>query len=184
MSSSPYNIKDLPMSAHHVRGSLFIFGLRIALLLIIYFILSIALTVFLAASVTQPMSLQITSGFVLSFSFIEIYLYTQIILFIIEALTIVLLILIWSNGNVYLSSTHLITYRGLFTMDEDIYELAHLKAVKLHQSFMGKLCNYGNLKAMFASSGYHEDVELKNISNPKVYERALKEHAQIKMNIT
>lgn len=168
------------MSAHHVKGSLFVFGLRIAAMLITYFILSIILTIFLSSSITQPVNLEITSTFNFTFSFLEMYLITQTVLFIIETITVVFLILIWSTENVYLSSTHLIKYRGLFTTDEDIYELAHIKAVKLHQSFLGKLCNYGNIKVMFASSGYHEDVELKNVANPKVYERAMKEHAAIK----
>lgn len=178
MSSSPFNIKDLPMSAHHIKSSMVVFGAKIGFLLLTNFILTILATTLMTFYLPAPIEFSFSSSTSIVLSFLELYLIIQGILFSISFTFIILLILSWISDNAYLSSAHLITYRGLFTLDEDIYELNHLKSVKLHQSFLGRLFRYGSLKIMFASSGYHEEIVLRNLANPKLYERALKEHVK------
>lgn len=76
----------------------------------------------------------------------------------------------------YLTEHELIILHGTIRQHQDIFDLSHTRTIKLHQSWFGKLFNYGTIEVTLAGSGYHETALLKGIVDPKLYENTLRQH--------
>ena len=69
----------------------------------------------------------------------------------------------------YITRDHLVVDKGLFTIDEDVYELDQLKRLKVHQNTLGKRLGYGNIELRFGARGFEKTVFLAYVSAPRKY---------------
>lgn len=159
----------LPTSLHHIHGSLFLLILRVFFISFLFDSIYGGGLFFLFYnnfdSTYQPYIFA-TLSIVHSTKFI---LQTSILLF---------LIIRWSTRIYYIKEHQLVIKRGLIRTEEDSYELAHVRKVHLKQNIFGKIFNYGDVHIMIASSGFAEEVKLKEISNPKKYEWILRDYIE------
>lgn len=91
---------------------------------------------------------------------------------------IIVLVLRWATTNYYMSEHQLIVRKGIIKTDEVSYELTHVRSVELDQSIIGSFFNYGNIKLVLAVSGYHEEVTMHGLGDPKKYEHILREYIE------
>lgn len=152
--------ENLPLATHHIRESSSILALRIISALIIADIVYIIVAVFLFGRVIEvnPET---------RFSLIAMITIAKTIL---QSIFIIGIIAITNANNYYLSEDQLIVHRGVYGRDEKVYDVHQIKAVKRHESWLGKLIGYGDLLLSFAESSFREDVKLNNISKVKKYE--------------
>lgn len=159
----------LPSSRHHIHESLF---LLISRILLVSFFLD---------------SIYGASLFILFFTNLEVtfqpYIFAILsiihsIKFLLQISFILFIVTRWATRVYYLKEHHLVRRTGLFRTDEDSYELTHLRRVHLKQNLFGKLFNYGDIHLLLATSGYQEEVKLKDISDPKKYEWILRDYIE------
>ena len=101
--------------------------------------------------------------------------------FILQVYYVVYVVLAWVKNNFYITEDKLVHCRGILTIDEEIYDITSIRSVKSHQGLIGRIFNYGNvIVEVSASGGYHKDILLRGIVNPKKYERILNEYLEKK----
>jgi uncharacterized membrane protein YdbT with pleckstrin-like domain len=90
-------------------------------------------------------------------------------------------VLSWVQNNFYITEDKIVHCRGILNIDEEIYDISNIRSVKSHQSFIGRIFNYGDVVVeVFASGGYHKAISLSGIVSPKKYERILNEYLERK----
>ena len=113
-----------------------------------------------------------------------IILFSSLLKFILQAYYVVYVVLSWVKNNFYITEDKIVHCKGILTVDEEIYDISSIRSVKSHQSLVGRLFNYGNVVVeVSASGGYHKDILLRGIVNPKKYERILNEYWRKRKNI-
>lgn len=101
----------------------------------------------------------------------------QFFIDIIQIGFIAYLILSWSHTTYYIDGAHLIKHSGVMNIEEDVYDLDTVRSVEVHQSFIGRVLNFGDLiLKTSASGGYQVVVILKGISKPIHWEREIKNY--------
>lgn len=159
----------LPSSLHHIHESLFLLVIR----------------VFLASFLLD--SLYGAGLFILFFTNLQVtfqpYIFAILsiihsVKFLIQISLILYVIIRWATRVYYLKEHHLVRRSGFLRTDEDSYELTHLRRVHLKQNIFGKLFNYGDIHLLLATSGYQEEIKLNDISNPKKYEKILRDYIE------
>lgn len=159
--------KDMPVSSHHIQDSIILLTVKIVLtIFFIETIYALLLAFFLFSRAGADYH-----DFVFAFLWL---IHTA--KFFLTVYAVLMTITPWATINYYISDNQLIKYKGLIQVDVSIYELGKIRSITLHQSWLGRLLNYGDLKIVIAASGYHEEVALNAIDNPKKYERILKEY--------
>lgn len=99
--------------------------------------------------------------------------------FFVEIGLMLAIILPWAGVSYYIDKDHLIRYVGIHRRDEKIYDLGLLQSLELHQSWLGRLFNYGELILSFETDKV-DQLTLAGIFNPKKYERVLRQKLQNK----
>lgn len=163
--------EQLPLSTHHIRESLFVLSIKLVSVLIAFHLIKSALL--LVASLGPEnffWAMLGAPGGATRFYFLSA---VNSLLSIVEGFLIVFIALWRESNSFYFSENRLIHYYGISGTHERIYELAHIRSVTLDQSWLGKMFHYGNLKVTLAVSGYHEEIILRGIVDPKKYERVL-----------
>lgn len=155
---------ELQISQHHISNSAAWLLIRIFAGL---FLLETAYVVFLLLSLS-PVGSEYHD---LS---IKLLWLLQTIKFALEIGLVLSLVSAWAGVNYYISQDQLIKYAGLSRRDESVYDLKILKLVELHQGWLGRFFNYGDIKLLFSSSGFNETIWLRGIYNPKKYERVFR----------
>ena len=88
---------------------------------------------------------------------------------------IIYVILSWYNNVYHLTKDHLIKREGIIKIRERVFNLGEISSVKVYQSPLGKVFNYGDIIITTNDSGNNqEDLYLTGISNPKEYRQMLK----------
>ena len=161
--------KSTESNIEPIRGSIAILVIKIVVILMLFDVIYSLL--FYAASI--------------QFNFpIDWHHHISVGLFIIsliknifQAYLIVFLVLSWANNVYCLFGKHLIIKHGIFTVNENTYDLELTRSISLHQSVFGKLLHYGDIIIKSsASGGYQGDLALVGISDPEKYQKLLKEH--------
>lgn len=159
----------LPSSLHHIHESLFLLVIRI----------------FLASFLLD--SIYGAGLFILFFTNLQItfqpYIFAILsiihsVKFLIQISIILYIVIRWATRIYYLKEHQLVLRKGFIKTEEDSYELMHLRRVHLKQNILGKLFNYGDVHLLLATSGYQEEVKLKDIANPKRYEKVLRDYIE------
>lgn len=164
--------KELQKSLHHIHDSAVLLAARVifaflAVELIYYvFIYFLFFTEF---------------GQAIQYQRNYLILFSSLLKFILQVYYVVFVVLSWVKNNFYVTEDKLVHCKGILTIDEDIYDISGIKSVKSHQSLVGRIFNYGNVVVeVSASGGYHKDILLRGIVNPKKYERILNEYLEKK----
>lgn len=90
-------------------------------------------------------------------------------------ITIVILILNWLGHETYLSRRHLIRREGIWNVKNHTYELKNIRSVLVHQTLIGKILRYGDVRITLSDPHYTEEIRLRSIPNPNYYGMYLKE---------
>ena len=162
-------MEKISKSLHHIRQSLFLLCARIFFTV---FLLDTVYGAILLFVVFTPLGEQYQAFLLPGFSVLHS------LRFIIEVSLILFLVIEWSTNSFYLTKHQLIHHGGFLKVEENSYELTHVRSVQLRQSILGRIFNYGNILVILAVSGYHEEVLLRSIIEPKKYERILREYIE------
>jgi uncharacterized membrane protein YdbT with pleckstrin-like domain len=159
----------LPTSLHHIHGSLFLLVLRVFFISFLFDSIYGGGLFFLFYSSLDPSY--------------EPYVFAALSIvhsakFILQTSILLFLIIRWSTRIYYIKEHQIVIKRGLIRTEEDSYELAHVRKVHLKQNIFGKIFNYGDVHVMIASSGFSEEVKLREITNPKKYEWILRDYIE------
>ncbi len=166
---------ELPESSHQVKEHSLLLVFRMIGILSFFFVMQVTVTLLILMPSAIPVDLPISDS-----ALLIIVIVAELAMGILEAVMLLFVTLHWLTTNYYITREHVIRYAGIMSVDEHIFELSHLRSVELHQSWFGRLCHYGNITLRFAVSGYHEDLTMREIAYPKLYERALKKHIREK----
>jgi len=155
---------DFPQSRHHITNSTAWLLLRLVTAI---FLVETVYAVFIMLSLAP--------------SFSVLHIEATIGLWVLHTVKFIALIAValmvitpWASTQYYLTGRQLIKYTGLSRRDEEAVDLDLLKTVALHQGWLGRIFNYGDINLVFSSSGYHRELRLYGIYNPKKYERLLR----------
>jgi uncharacterized membrane protein YdbT with pleckstrin-like domain len=86
-------------------------------------------------------------------------------------------VLKWATTLYYIEGDHLVTRRGILSVDENIYEFKTIRSLEVEQSLLGRLFHYGNIiLKTSASGGYLVVVTLLNLANPQQQEKTLSKY--------
>lgn len=152
-----------------IRGSVVVLATKLAAILLIFEV---------AYAVADYV---VTLGIPLPF---DLHHHISLALFIVQATKIVLQLylvvnvtLSWSNNTYILAGKHIIRRKGILHAEEDVFHFDNIRSISINQSFLGKLFNYGDITLKTsASGGYHGDVVMAAIANPKKYEEILNKY--------
>jgi uncharacterized membrane protein YdbT with pleckstrin-like domain len=155
---------NLPISKHHIRLNVFLLVIRVfAVLFLANTAYGIVLYLIKDSDFLQDLGLALWVG--------------HIILFLVETFIVLQFVAIWATTNYYLTDKELIVTKGILVERDLSNELHAVRDVELRQSWLGKKLNYGDVVVTFsASGGYHKDVILDGIKNPREYERIVRSY--------
>lgn len=158
---------ETPKSRHHIRPSVILLALRIiSLLLVIETVYAFILWISIFGNIGE--------GYFETVLTVLLVIHTLKFLVVIFAIGAALFPSLISHY--YISEHQLISYVGLINTEEKFFEFTDMKSIKLRQSAIGRLLNFGSLIVEFSSSGFHEKVYLYGVHNPKKYEHILREY--------
>ena len=162
--------KELQKSLHHIHDSAVLLGARVVFAFLAVELLYYVFIYFLFFT-EIGLSVQYQRSYIILFS--------SLLKFILQTYYVVYVVLAWVKNNFYITEDKLVHCKGILTVDEEIYDISSIKSVKSHQSLIGRIFNYGNvIVEVSASGGYHKDILLRGIVNPKKYERILNEYLE------
>ena len=152
-----------------VRGSSIVLVIKVLLVLILFDGMYSFIYYILSLGISLPF---------------DLHHHTAILLFIMQLgkilLQLVLLlhvVLSWANNLYFLTDEHIIKRSGFFKVQEEIFHYKNIRSISIHKSWIGKLCNYGDiLLKTSASGGYQDDIILSGIANPQKYREILKKY--------
>lgn len=152
-----------------VRGSSIVLVIKVLLVLILFDGIYSFIYYILSLGVNLPF---------------DFHHHTAILLLIVQlgkiTLQFVLLlhvVLSWANNLYFLTDEHIIKRGGVLKVQEEIFHYKNIRSISIHQSWIGKLCNYGDiLLKTSASGGYQDDIVLSGIANPQRYKEVLKRY--------
>jgi len=166
--------KDIPQSLHHIHDSAVLLAIRIFFLLAVIEILYFGVIYGLLFTGTAGNLLENQKNYAIIFS--------SLLKFILQSSFLIYVVLAWVKNNYYLTDARLIHCNGIIKIKEDMYDLKGIHAISVYQGILGRLFNYGDLLIeVSASGGFHKNVLIKGIVNPKKYERILNEHLERKL---
>lgn len=165
---SEYERAPIEGSRHFLRGSVILLGLRVVGLLILVEAL-FALAVSLLYLNETSLAAAFASSPVLLWSLYAL----KIVLLVVFLLR---LVLDWATTIYYIGDHHLVKYHGILERDENVYNLQSLRTVRLHQHWLSRLLNYGDLYLIFSASGYRDELWLRGILNAHHYEQVLRSY--------
>lgn len=93
--------------------------------------------------------------------------------YIVTTFLLLRILLEWMGQTYSADDKHLTIRTGVYAISEKVYELTQLKRVKVRQDWLGRLFHFGNLTLEISASGFHETIELRDIADPRKYEREL-----------
>ena len=90
---------------------------------------------------------------------------------VLQGYLIILLTYNWTSNRYLIRGHHLVMRHRLIAQDEQMYELSNLQNIHVHQSWLGRMCNYGTLELAFAMPGRIHKMFLSDVHNPRYYAR-------------
>lgn len=157
-------------TVHHIRESVIPLSLQIfTALFIINGLYAVILATFLLEGTAISTNPEISIVFLWVLHSVS---------FVLQVIAVLRLTLTWATTNYYVTGKHLIRTKGIMIADEDVYDLNSLRSVHIHESWLGRLFNFGDIHLLVAASGYREEVKIDGIANPREYERYFRNHLQ------
>ena len=147
--------------ARPIRRSVVVLGIRIFLVL---FVVDTLFAILLLASVAGYVPADWTTGYA---TFLWI-VYTVKFLFL--SYLIIRLVVDWLSTLYYVTGGHLIRQRGVLNTAETVFQLADIDSAVMSQSWLGRMCNFGDVRVEFSVAREKEFVNLYAINDPQRYE--------------
>ena len=164
--------KELQKSLHHIHDSAVLLAARVVFAFLAVELLYYVFIYFLFFT-ELGLSIQYQRSYLI--------LFPSLFKFILQIYYVVFVVLSWVKNNFYITEDKIVHCKGILTIDEEIYDISSIRTVKSHQSLVGRIFNYGDvIVEVSASGGYHKDILLRGIVNPKKYERILNEYLEKK----
>ena len=164
--------KELQKSLHHIHDSAILLGAKVVFALLAVELLYYIFIYFIFFT---------EMGQLIPYQRNYVILFSTLFKFIMQTYYAVYVVLSWVKNNFYITEDKIVHCKGILTIDEEIYNTSSIRTVKSHQSLLGRIFNYGNVVVeVSASGGYHKDILLGGIVNPKKYERILNEYLEKK----
>jgi uncharacterized membrane protein YdbT with pleckstrin-like domain len=96
--------------------------------------------------------------------------------YMVQAYMITHIIMSWSGDTYVITNHHLICKKGIINTSEVCYACRNIRSVAVHQSWLGRILNYGDLIVeVSASGGYHEQVFIRSVTEPQKIETQIEE---------
>jgi len=90
-----------------------------------------------------------------------------VVLAIVKIILTFYLILQWLNEYYEITPNEIIYRRGIIWRKEDVYDFVHIRSIGIHQSFLGRIFNFGTLEVF--DRGVYKYYYLRFIHNPRRY---------------
>lgn len=97
-------------------------------------------------------------------SFIIGTLIITVVAILLFSLCIIILRSSWGNTHYYISESSVIVERGAYNHTEDIYRFDFVTSVRIKQSYLGKISNYGDI--VINMSNTENELIIKDIDEP------------------
>ena len=95
--------------------------------------------------------------------------------FFIEGVLVLRIVAEALTTQYYITETELISVVGIFNQHEKVYDLTKLRTIEVHESWLGRNLQYGDIHLIIASSGLSENIWLRGIRNAHQYERLIRQ---------
>lgn len=165
--------EKLQKSLHHIHDNAFLFVVRAVFILLVVELIYYVFIYFLFFT-EIGLSIQYQRNYIILFS--------ALFKFILQTFFAVYIALSWIKNNYYITENKIVHIKGILNTNEEIYNISSIRSVKLHQSIVGRIFNYGDvIVEVSASGGFHKNISLIGIVNPKKYERILNEYLEKKI---
>ena len=152
-----------------VRGSSIVLVIKVLLVLILFDGMYSFIYYILSLGISLPFDLHHHTAILL--------LIMQLGKILLQLVLLLHVVLSWANNLYFLTDEHIIKRSGFFKVQEEIFHYKNIRSISIHQSWIGKLCNYGDiLLKTSASGGYQDDIILSGIANPQKYREILKKY--------
>ncbi|HSX28763.1 MAG TPA: PH domain-containing protein [Candidatus Saccharimonadales bacterium] len=82
----------------------------------------------------------------------------------------------WVPDNYEITERQLIKKKGIANKEDKIYELANIRHVTVHESFIGRQLEYGDIELLVATAGLNEIIRLTDVKDPHHFEEVFTEY--------
>src|ERR1044072_5230366 len=154
--------EDLPVSVHHMRKS----------------VVSLAYKLILTLLVTEVAYLVVLLGLLSIFgdgsNTVALYVFlgaVHLVKMAFEGYFLVHIAVKWATTRYYLNRHHLVVCEGVLVIDETVFDLSNIRSVNHSAGWLGRMLNFGDLYISLSASGYHDNIWLYDIADPKTFER-------------
>lgn len=96
---------------------------------------------------------------------------SSLVLQALDAVLVGTFLLRWVQAAYVFTPDEIIVRDGLWHTEQAVYRVDGLRELRVRQGLFGKLCNFGTIT--FYSPLLHQEIRLKNVPNPHVYEKVL-----------
>ena len=76
----------------------------------------------------------------------------------------------WVPDSYEITERELIKKKGIATKEDKVYELSNIRHVSVHQNFVGRQLEYGDVELLVATAGLNETIRLQDIKDPHHFE--------------
>ena len=149
-------------SAKTIHESVYSLAWKILLLQVLVALLS--MTIIVVVWYALPVTNLTTA---LNFSLLSLVVCLQTL----DAAILIYLVIRWRSIRYRVSTTEIAIYHGTIDVHTDIYKTANIEQIKVRQSLLGKLFNYGTVTFFYPALA--TNVEMVNIPNPWFYARLI-----------
>ena len=82
----------------------------------------------------------------------------------------------WVPDSYEITERQLIKKGGVATKEDKVYELTNIRHVTVHQNFVGRQLEYGDIELLVATAGLNETIKLCDVKDPHHFEEVFTEY--------
>lgn len=82
----------------------------------------------------------------------------------------------WLSVSYYMNERQLIMQEGFVNKVDKTFELSNIRNVSVKQDYVAKKFDFGRIEMVCATAGLNEDIELKDVKNPKHFEKVFRNY--------
>ena len=149
-----------------IREATFIIILKTVIFLLISGVMSVLCTILILLIPNQLETIRniLLVGADVSQTILQVFFLTSIFL-------------MWVNSYYKIDGKWLIRRQGIFSTEEQVYDLSHMNSVSIKKSLLGKFFHYGTVSlSPNAICGYGDEIWLVNIYQPERIEEYVQQH--------
>lgn len=82
----------------------------------------------------------------------------------------------WVPDSYEITDRQLIKKKGVATKEDKVYELTNIRHVSVHQNFVGRQLEYGDIELLVATAGLNETIRLTDVKDPHHFEEVFRQY--------